>query len=197
VATLSSELSAAPIEETEASRAAKPKAVAPDAPVHNRHDIWQACIPGAGAIMTAGAGARFFGMIANGGELNGVRIVPEKTLRMCTTPRATSHLNDKVLYGGDRIAPPIGIGGFWLSLPLFGGGPSVLCHTGSGGSIGWADLDSGLAVSICHNRLFEYPASRPLDGHPYYEIYKGVTTISSLDACRSSRSQPSITPCRN
>jgi hypothetical protein len=24
-----------------------------------------------------------------------------------------------------------------------------------GGSIGWADLDSGLAVAFCHNRMFD------------------------------------------
>ena len=54
----------------------------------------------------------------------------------------------------------IGVGGLWLTGPeppfdpIVGPVPNVLYHPGAGGSIGWAELDSGLAVAICHNRMF-------------------------------------------
>jgi CubicO group peptidase (beta-lactamase class C family) len=172
VAVLESELSVGDrSHETPASVSAKPLSVSPDAPVHNRHDVWQACIPGAGAIMTARAGARFFAMLANGGELDGVRIVKESTLRACTRPRPTTGKLDKVVFGGDRVSPPIGCGGFWLSCPPFDSGPGVLCHAGSGGSVGWADLDRRLAIVVCHNRLSE--GASP-GGHPYQQIRDAI-----------------------
>jgi CubicO group peptidase (beta-lactamase class C family) len=30
----------------------------------------------------------------------------------------------------------------------------ILAHIGAGGSVGWADLESGLSVAVCHNRMF-------------------------------------------
>jgi CubicO group peptidase (beta-lactamase class C family) len=64
-----------------------PPAVAPCASVHNRRDVIQACIPGAGAIMSARAGARFFALLANAGELDGVRLLQEGTVHAMTQPR--------------------------------------------------------------------------------------------------------------
>ena len=37
------------------------------------------------------------------------------------------------------------------------------CHGGAGGSFTWADLDTGLAVSLCHNRMHgAWAAENPL-----------------------------------
>jgi CubicO group peptidase (beta-lactamase class C family) len=185
VAVLDSELPAADrSRETAASRLAKPDSVSPDAPVHNRHEVWRACIPGAGAIMTARAGARFFAMLANGGELDGVRLLGEDTLRACTRQRPTTGKLDKVVFGGDRVSPPIGRGGFWLSSPPLAGGTGVLCHAGSGGSVGWADLDRNLAIVICHNRLFEFdPAVAGPGNHPYQQIWDSIDATVAELAC--------------
>ena len=40
----------------------------------------------------------------------------------------------------------------------------AIWHPGAGGSIGWADPDARLAVSICHNRMFNTrnPADDPI-----------------------------------
>jgi CubicO group peptidase (beta-lactamase class C family) len=128
-----------------------PAVAAPVAVVHNRRDVIQACIPGAGAVMSARAGARFFAMLANGGCLDGVRLLAEDTVRAMTQPRPNPAQIDRTLAGGAGIAPPIGIGGYWLADPVGGPGPNLLCHGGSGGSIGWADLDRSLGATICHN----------------------------------------------
>ena len=46
------------------SLAAKPEAVALDAPVHNRPEVWGACLPGTGGIASADGVARLFAMLA-------------------------------------------------------------------------------------------------------------------------------------
>jgi CubicO group peptidase (beta-lactamase class C family) len=134
--------------------------------VFGRPDVRRACIPGAGGIMNARSEARFFAMLANGGQWGGVRLLSEQRVRSFTTPRANRGEVDKVL---DRVLN-LGIGGFHLggeSPPapaVIGSNPNTICHPGAGGSIGWADLDAHLAVGICHNRMFDAqtPQDNPL-----------------------------------
>jgi len=72
-------------------------------------------------------------------------------------PRPHFEDADPVFFG---MKVPISWSGFWL-----GGAEAppvssprnmrALCHPGMGGSIGWADPDSKLAVAFCHNRMFD------------------------------------------
>ena len=161
--------------ETELSRAAKPDKGERDDVLYNRDDIRMACLPGGGAIVNARSCARFFAMLANCGALDGVRLLSEERLRYCTTPRDNAEQPDEVLYGGN-IVMPMGKGGFWLDGTVFGGGPGVLCHAGLGGSAGFADFESGLAVSICHNRLFAgFKATSP--DHPFAPLRRAVREL--------------------
>ncbi|UWP80374.1 hypothetical protein [Dactylosporangium fulvum] len=48
--------------------------------------------------------------------------------------------------------------------------PHILCGNGSGGSIARADPDVGLAVAICHNRMFRSNPPLPPEGHPFTEL---------------------------
>ena len=56
---------------------------------------------------------------------------------------------------------------------VLGDGDSILRHGGSGGSLGWVDLDRRLAVVIAHNRLFEGydPTSA---NHPFAAIGRAI-----------------------
>jgi hypothetical protein len=45
-----------------------------------------------------------------------------------------------------------------------------------GGSIGWADLDTGVAVSICHNRMFQ--AAELNDQHPYAQLRSEIAGLT-------------------
>jgi CubicO group peptidase (beta-lactamase class C family) len=94
-------------------------------------------------------------MLANGGELDGVRVLSRKLVESLNTPRANADEPDTVMFG---ITLPISIGGFWLGGPntpvCSAASPRALCHPGQGNSIGWADPDTNVAVAICHNRLF-------------------------------------------
>jgi CubicO group peptidase (beta-lactamase class C family) len=135
-------------------RAAVPPQVGLMPDVFNRRDVQRACVPAVGGIGSARAVARFFALLANGGELDGVRLLSEVSVAAMLRPRDEADAIDRT-YG--RVMP-LGAGGLWLAAPgvtaAEESGARILCHTGSGGSIGWADLDRRLAVAICHNRMF-------------------------------------------
>jgi CubicO group peptidase (beta-lactamase class C family) len=118
--------------------------------------VRRACIPAVGGIFNARSEARFWAMLANGGQLNGVRLLSEARVASFAGPRPHFEDADPVFFG---MKVPIGWAGFWLG----GEAPPVsaprnrraLCHPGMGGSIGWADPDLKLAVAFCHNRMFD------------------------------------------
>ena len=122
-----------------------------------RPDVRRACIPAVGGIFNARSEARFWAMLANGGQLNGVRLLSEERVASFAAPRPHFEDADPVFFG---MVVPIGWVGYWL-----GGGENppvaaprtmrALCHPGMGGSIGWADPDLKLAVAFCHNRMFD------------------------------------------
>jgi CubicO group peptidase (beta-lactamase class C family) len=118
--------------------------------VFGRPDVQRACLAGVGGIFNARDEARFWAMLAGGGELDGVRLLPSELVASFSNGRDNGDEPDQVMFG---IPIPISIGGYWL-----GGyrvsGPRAIWHPGAGGSIGWADPDQQLAVAICHNRMF-------------------------------------------
>jgi len=162
-----------------------PTAVFPGSDVHNLPVIQQCCDPGAGAICTAEAMARFFGMLANGGELGGVRLLSEARVRSFTEYRDDPHSPDKVL----PIPVWFGANGFWLggepnaSTPLVGNSRNVFYSPGAGGSLAWADLDRRLGVAICHNEMDA--AGQALFNnteHPFAAIAEVVRDIAAKQA---------------
>jgi CubicO group peptidase (beta-lactamase class C family) len=143
--------------------ASMPAAVALVPEVFERPEVRRAEVAGVGGIFTARSQARFWALLAEGGALDGVRLLSKPLVDTLNTPRARSDEPDPVMFG---FPIPITIGGYW-----FGGehppvcaakSPRALCHPGQGGSIGWADPDCRLAVAICHNRLFN-PTTREED----------------------------------
>jgi CubicO group peptidase (beta-lactamase class C family) len=134
--------------------------------------LYDAVIPGAGGIANARSVARLFAMLAGKGAVGGRRLLSEERVLSFTQPRPDPHHVDPVL----GQVPGIGVGGYWLggdsppAEPVIGTGPYTLASNGAGGSIAWADLDTGLAVAICHNRMFRINPPLPPDEHPFYEI---------------------------
>ena len=144
------------------SRAA-PAQVATTQEVFGRSDVRRACIPGAQGIMNARSQARFYAMLANGGELDGVRLLSEERVRTFNIPRPPSDY-DPVhgvphhgTIGGLHFAGSPGMGAMGNSLRAFG-------HNGAGGSLGWADPGRRLSVAIHHNRMVAHgpPEESPL-----------------------------------
>jgi CubicO group peptidase (beta-lactamase class C family) len=136
--------------------AAQPVAVAAAPPVHNRHDTWHSCLPGAGGIANAESVARLFALLAQRGTFRGVRLLSADRVESFRIPREDTDRPDVMFE-----APAwIGEGGYWVGGDLRrrissdGTHPEILNQPGAGGSTGWAELNTGLAVAICHNRQF-------------------------------------------
>ncbi|MFF5965217.1 serine hydrolase domain-containing protein [Streptomyces collinus] len=132
-----------------------PRAVFPGSDAHNQRTVQQAVDPGAGAIATAGSVARIFAMLAEGGELDGTRLLSPHRVDTFTRPREDPHAPDRIL----PIPVWFGANGFWLggepeaSDPLVGDHRDVIYSPGAGGSLAWADLRDRIAVAICHNNM--------------------------------------------
>ncbi len=93
-------------------------------------------------------------MLAQGGALDGVRILPEELVSTFNMPRADPGEPDPVMFG----APvPLGVAGFWLGesegIAAPARDPHVIHHPGAGNSIGFADPVSKLAFAFTHNRM--------------------------------------------
>ncbi|UPK92829.1 hypothetical protein LCI18_003764 [Fusarium solani-melongenae] len=154
-----------------------PIAVFPGSDVHNLKVVQQACDPDAGAIGNAPAIARVFAMVAEGGELDGVRLLSENYVRGMTRFRQNPYDQDKVL----PIPVWFGAAGFWLggekgaSDLLVGDHRDVIYSPGAGGSIAWADMRDRIAASICHNNM---DAGVSIDPEPIWTpIGKAIRVI--------------------
>ncbi|EEU35718.1 uncharacterized protein NECHADRAFT_87987 [Fusarium vanettenii 77-13-4] len=132
-----------------------PPSVFPGSDVHNLKIVQQTIDPGAGAIGTATAIARVFAMIAEGGELDGVRLFSPERVRSFLRFREGAYDADELL----PFPTWFGAAGFWLggepgaSDPLVGTHREIVYSPGAGGSIAWADIKQRISVAICHNNM--------------------------------------------
>ncbi len=144
-----------------------PVALAPE--VFNRADVHGVSAPAVGGIADARSLARLFAPLANGGKAGGVRLLSEERVEGLLERRRDFEVDD--LTYGRRL--PVGVGGFWLEAPGVADEiERVLCHPGAGGTVAWAEPDTGLSVAICHDRMF---AAVP--EHPFTAIADGVREV--------------------
>ena len=78
--------------------ASMPPQVALTPVVFERPDVRRAEVAGVGGIFTARSEARFWAMLANGGALDGVRILSKELVATLNTPRANSDEPDPVMF---------------------------------------------------------------------------------------------------
>ncbi len=155
-----------------------PAPVFPCAPVYNEASSLRAVNPGAGSIGTARAYARFFALLAGHGTLGGVRLLSPQLVEEFLTPRKGTDDIDIYFRGPAQIGQyGYHLGGNDPAGPVIGEKTTILQHPGAGGSIGWAELDTRLAVSICHNVMHGGQAER--DRHPFGPIAAAVRAHAS------------------
>ncbi|MFW6772916.1 serine hydrolase domain-containing protein [Nocardioides sp. CPCC 205120] len=137
---------------------------------------YQDRIDPSGAWVTAREGARLWAAYAQGGELDGTRLLPATRVQGFLDPRACAFAAGTIV--GRRAV--IGAGGLMVggAVPARGdvlgfGGDRVLWHPGAGGALGFADLDAELAVMICHNEFFD---ERHHEQHPFAPLVRAVYT---------------------
>jgi CubicO group peptidase (beta-lactamase class C family) len=100
-------------------------------------------IPAANGVATARGLARMYGAIANGGRIDGSQFLSPEVVAGLTGRRSLRLDRNLVIplafhLGYHRLP--------FDAIPGFG-------HVGLGGSLGWADPESGLAFGFVHNRL--------------------------------------------
>lgn len=127
-----------------------------------------------GAWVTARDGARLWALYAQGGALDGTRLLPASRIATFLDRRACA-------FAAGSIAGPravIGAGGLMVggSVPAHGdvlgfASNRVLWHPGAGGALGFADLDAELAVMITHNEFFD---ERHHVQHPFAPLVRAV-----------------------
>jgi CubicO group peptidase (beta-lactamase class C family) len=127
--------------------------LAPD--VFELPQVRRATIAGVGGIFNARSLARFWAILANRGELNGKRLLCAERVKMVTQMRPGGTLPDPVFFG---MPMPLSQGGFWMydgksPLTLALASTTAIGSPGAGGSLGWADPRTGLALAYCHNRM--------------------------------------------
>ncbi|MBI4188961.1 MAG: beta-lactamase family protein [Betaproteobacteria bacterium] len=160
----------------------QPSNVGTCAAVYGRGDVRRACIAAAGGIFNARSTARFFAMLANGGELDGVRLLSDACVRSFSEPRPNADEVDPVM----MYVLQVGMGGLRvndrpekrMSTASVGTNPRIIYHPGAGGSIAWADPDARLAVALCHNRMFDTYVSAEED--PFFPIGNAVRTALGI-----------------
>jgi CubicO group peptidase (beta-lactamase class C family) len=105
--------------------------------------LMDAEIPAANGVVTARGLARMYGAIANGGRIDGTRFLSRELAAGLSGRRSLRP-------DGNLLIPLAFHLGYhrlpFDAIPGFG-------HVGLGGSLGWADPDSGLAFGFVHNRL--------------------------------------------
>jgi CubicO group peptidase (beta-lactamase class C family) len=143
-----------------------PNAVALVPQVYERPDVRRACVAAVGGIFTARSEARFWAMLANGGELDGVRLLSKARVYAACKPRADNSEDDPVYFNAPMT---LSQGGYWMHSPTSAftapaKGLRSICVPGAGASLGWADPDTGLAVAYCHNHMIRprKPEENPL-----------------------------------
>lgn len=92
---------------------------------------------------TARASARVLGLLANGGELDGVRLVSEASIRRHTARRS----NGPCAIWGSLFS--FGLGYMRPTATLrFGPGDAAFGHSGMGGAVTWADPEAGVSFAF-------------------------------------------------
>ncbi|MEZ0049793.1 CubicO group peptidase (beta-lactamase class C family) [Mycobacterium sp. MAA66] len=101
-------------------------------------------LPAANGVMTARGLSRVYGAIANGGQIDGQQFLSSRLIAQFGGPGS--------LRPDGNLGLPMDFNLGYHGLPFPGGLPGY-GHVGLGGSLGWADPDSGVGIGFVHNRL--------------------------------------------
>lgn len=106
-------------------------------------------VPAGNVVTTANELSRFYQLLLNGGELDGVRIFDARTIRRATTEESYLEM-DMMLGVPIRYGQGFMLGGRWLSLY----GPDTehaFGHLGFSNILGWADPERQVAAALMNS----------------------------------------------
>ena len=108
-------------------------------------EVLDAEIPAANGFFTARSLAKLYGLLAHGGEAEGVRLLSPRTLEKIAVVHSRGPDHVLVLPMGWRL-------GYHSAFTTRGAVPGAFGHFGLGGSGGWADPRRDLALAMVCNR---------------------------------------------
>ena len=126
----------------------------------NRREVVQASIPGSGGLFSARGLARHYAMLANWGEIDGVRILPEARIRAGIELQSFEW--DEIYRIRARRA--LGYRRGIDTGPL--ASPEAFGHVGGGGSFGYADPARRLGIGFAKNYFAYLSGSAVNAGRP-------------------------------
>jgi CubicO group peptidase (beta-lactamase class C family) len=141
--------------------------------VFNLSEVHAAVVPAVGGIGDARSIARLFSVFANRGTVGSTQFLsPDRVDRILE--RRPDFDGDDLTYGRHM---PVGMGGLWVAAPGVSEGEHVIAHPGVGGTVAWAELDTGLSVSICHDRMFA-----TFTEHPFAALVEAIHAMAPSPA---------------
>ena len=145
------------------------------AAVFNRREVQQASIPGSGGIFSARGLARHYAMLANWGELDGVRVLPEARIRAGIELQSFEW--DEIYRIRARRA--LGYRRGIDTGPL--ASPEAFGHVGGGGSFGYADPARRLGIGFAKN-YFNYLSGNAVNAGRPPRAASNIVTEAVFDA---------------
>lgn len=112
-------------------------------------------LPAFGGIGTASALAKFYAMLAQGGELDGRRYFEPETLALMSTPLVQGPdlvLRTETAFSAGFMQDPLAPDGLKLRA-AFGPSRQAFGHPGAGGSHAFADPENGVAFAYVMNQM--------------------------------------------
>ena len=127
-------------------------------------------IPAANGSMDARSLARMYAVLAEGGELDGVRLAAKESITLFGTktfggPSAITELSGLDLGDTWDMRYALGFEGDFGETPKpwrFGPNPGTFGHLGAGGQIGFADPEQRVAIGFLRNHGSDWAASTAL-----------------------------------
>jgi CubicO group peptidase (beta-lactamase class C family) len=150
----------------------------------NKRPVQQASIPGSGGLFSARGLARHYAMLANWGELDGVRVLPEARIRAGIELQSFEW--DEIYRIRARRA--LGYRRGRDTGPL--ASPDAFGHVGGGGSFGYADPARRLGIGFAKN-YFAYATGSAVNGGRPPRAPSDIVTEAVFDALNLPR-EPSF-----
>jgi len=121
----------------------------------NAPAVRSASLPSLGGIGSASSLAKFYAMLAAGGEFDGRRYFSEQAIGWMTTPLAQGvdmTLRTETAFSAGFMLDPVEADGR-KKRRIFGPSVRAFGHPGAGGSLAFADPDSGLGFAYVMNQM--------------------------------------------
>ena len=146
----------------------------------NRREVVQASIPGSGGLFSARGLARHYAMLANWGELDGVRVLPEARIRAGIELQSFEW--DEIYRIRARRALGYRLGRDTGPLAS----PAAFGHVGGGGSFAYADPARRLGIGFAKN-YFTYLSGSAVNAGQPPRAPSNIVTEAVFDALGLAR----------